>query len=352
MTGQLPTADATIKSLDAQIFADLDLVDGGCRWWHGYQDWKRLALINDYLIQVSGTLSHTTVLMAHHINRYDERWTANAYNFRRQHSAGSPLQERTSTEELRDLDIEVAVRGFFDAAAHTLDLVATLFVGVLGLKDNLRKVSWQTVCRAQKEAGQPGSKLLDGHGSPARALQELTIRDCANSTPHDPDGWIKWTRDTRNTFLHRAQRIRLWAFTTLEGPETAKEDLSHLLPAHPSITDDEVLAQSKSIDNAFLMNHVSDLMRVVYGNITDLVSTHCRVLEDVWIKRRNEPSLIVQPGQQWPKIEVLELPPFVGAAQKLKSLSGSVTFNPRDVDRWWALKVMDDEAGNSWGTHR
>ena len=195
MPKNLPSASVAIGNLQDAMFADLDHVHGGCSWWHGYQDWPRLVVINDYLLQTVGTLTNTTHLMAHHLQRFEERWTSEDFNVRRWlKDTGTALGQRSPLDEARSLDIQVAVRGFFDTAAHTLDLVATLIVGICALKEDLKKAGWTKVIpHARKSLGQRQSKLLDHYDTDGRRQQEAAICKCISSTPSQPEGWIEWT---------------------------------------------------------------------------------------------------------------------------------------------------------------
>jgi len=106
------------------------------------------------------------------------------------------------------------------------------------------------------------------------------------------------------------------------------------------------------MEAAYLPNHAADLIRMIHSNTVELVAVYCRVLEEVWIKRRDNPLLLVQPGQQWQMIEGPTQPAFAGASQKVRWPGGTITINPRDAERWEAAKVMDTDAKKHWGTHR
>jgi len=147
--------------------------------------------------------------------------------------------------------------------------------------------------------------------------------------------------------------MRLQVVSSREDKGHLDSELFYFLPVHPRLSDAEVMGQSQTIKAAYLPNHAADLMRMIHSNAVELVAVYCRALEEVWIKRRDNPLLLVQPEQQWHIIEdPTTQPAFAGARQKVRWPGGSITINPKDEERWEAAKVMDADAKKHWGTHR
>ncbi|MCU1587347.1 MAG: hypothetical protein JWN31_840 [Frankiales bacterium] len=119
-----------------------------------------------------------------------------------------------------------------------------------------------------------------------------------------PTGWLDWTIDMRNTLVHRADRAML-SYIDARPVRQSVRRLVNLLPRHPRQTDAEAFASGSRRGRRDGMTHLvlqEDTTALMSGTLDcslALVAELADVLLGTWQKRRADPTLLVQPGQQW-----------------------------------------------------
>lgn len=136
---------AATQHLLRELMADLDPVQGGFSWWQAYLDPPRRLLASDYLVAACDHVGHGLPQAAWHERVFNEawygetRWMRNALKSGRQEA----FAERGEMDTQRGAKIDTSVVGFFQACGSTLDLLAALTIGVMGLKVDLVTASWR-----------------------------------------------------------------------------------------------------------------------------------------------------------------------------------------------------------------
>ena len=91
------------------------------------------------------------------------------------------------------------VCGFFQAIGSTLDCLGATIIGVLGLDTRLRK---SDIVRAEQALNR-----IETTGTPGNKIQ-VDFKTFFDSVKHDsgPTGWLEWSDQYRNMFIHRGRR--------------------------------------------------------------------------------------------------------------------------------------------------
>lgn len=72
-------ATDALDSFYWQLIGELDEQNSGFGWWAGYSDWKTLAMLSDYLIQLVGGASESLLLASLAAKAHSEKVTADTY---------------------------------------------------------------------------------------------------------------------------------------------------------------------------------------------------------------------------------------------------------------------------------
>jgi len=207
----VPSAGILVK----EIFNDLDIQSHGISWWQSFPAQERI-LISDYLYQCADSIEVNLVeARLHYLEWLDVR--------DRQNARLADVISRSPYGELKrkyppsiapidDLPNKLEgmhICGFFRAIGSSLDCLAGVIVGVLGLNSSLR---WSDIGSVEAAL-----KKLQPQGTPGSQVQ-LDFRDLFESAKKTsgPEDWLAWASQYRNMFVHRGRRLAFGGFVPRE----------------------------------------------------------------------------------------------------------------------------------------
>jgi hypothetical protein len=110
----------------------------------------------------------------------------------------------------------------------------------------------------------------------------------------------------RNTFVHRGRRSVTWS-GNLQGNEVV--DFNLRLPIAPALTEIDAIIQAGGVMAATFTAPASGILDELTKTVSSYVSEACRVLAELWLKRRADPALLAQRSGQWKQPSGLIVPP-------------------------------------------
>jgi hypothetical protein len=367
-------ATAALDGFATQLHEELDIKEGGFRWWKDHLDWKRRVLISDYLIaSVQGV---SASLMAASLAADDYRLNAIA--------DGRAIQEalegvRTSKKKPSIDDVAAAIprdsaarrRGqtITFSAEHclfhlgqVLDRLAAVIIIVGGFgRDDVFRASWTWVtvladdlkptAKAKKGKRKAVSavittELVQPPGSDGRKAQTKLFDAVLAADDHGPQEWLKWTRETRNGMTHRPP-IRELNSTNSDGSD-------RLLFRHPKWTEVQALAfaerpAEEQMAGVLLLKSTADVLDGLCDSMNSYVSAIMQAVSECWNTRKAKPMLIIQPAAQWQSPKPAEPPSkFPGYGADVAPAEGSVVLTHTNEGRRWEAARVFDSVRHKW----
>lgn len=264
----------------------------GIWWWTGYSALatQRRICIGDYLHEVTHAIE---------INLLEARLHLSA--LRKALTAAGTMRPARGMDYFHGSLAQIHVAGMLRAVVSAADCLAAVGVGVLGLPLDIKRADLGRVVRWRRERA---PRLAPG---PAAAFLCLGIDNLTSALEGaSPPGWLAWATTYRNTFVHRGRRHQHWhPGVGLRLPvEPDHSELEALLGGHyPGC-----LREPCEVTLAGIMVRIERAISV--GSFALLLA---------WRTRRDDPTLVVQPREQWPN------PPRVGSGP------GFDGFDPRDL---------------------
>jgi hypothetical protein len=333
---------AAADSFCSQLLADLDTEFGGFKSWQGHLDQRRVILIADYLISVARQVRQGLEACAVHRANLSDKWTSHSFNLQRRLKAQTGSSDSflwlNESERKRMVEIDNEIKGFFVESGTLLDSLGAAFVGVAAIQRPIVESSWTAVEKAPNWLGQR-SKFLEDPGTSGRSIQEDVIQNLQSVIPDASSDWLNWTLDMRNALVHRGIRMK---FTHLYGDRQRGIKFAYWLPRNPKFSDAEAFARGNNPVDIYIQEHAGDVVNLVWQNMQHLVQGFISALSELWARRVGNPTTLVQPGQQWPSLELTEARSFVGTGSgKSVKVEGSVRVNPTDALRFQAAQLLD-----------
>ncbi len=156
-------------------------------------------------------------------------------------------------------------------------------------------------------------------------------------------------------YVHRGRRTIFQAVKAREvqifnanGQLVPRAELELHLAKFPDRTETEAFIKSKDIN----LNEEAEItISGIFDSCRTLLETVCEKLLEIWILRRNDPSVLEQPIKQW--TDVIRECDFVGYDSKSIPLNTDVAYvNPILGRRMKASAVLDNErflwANSKW----
>ncbi|MEU4825102.1 hypothetical protein AB0H37_24790 [Actinomadura sp. NPDC023710] len=330
-----------LSGVEAQILADLDTANGGVAWWD-HLDPARRIFIGDYLLSLLNSIEGNLTEAAMHRSKVIILW-------RRENAwySGRVVRQRLGDEhwlkaneetENRRVEIDAHLGGFFRAIGSVMDNLAGLVIGVAGLKKDIVRAS---VLDLQLDKSAP--KGVQADGVPGGNLQIACVDALKQAVEGGPPGWWPWVNAMRNTLVHRARRL---AFSLPDNRRSS--GFMRPLPQNPQQSDAESLARARRFPGNYLQEDAEDTLNGVMDVVLQVVRATASKAVDVWADRRSNPSLILQPAEQWPKLEDQPLAFHGCAPGSLPRLSNTNIFvmvSPDRGRRFQAAMLLDASRG-------
>lgn len=284
-----------------EIFNDLSRATLGVSWWNAVPIQER-ALISDYLYQcafgIEVSLAEAKIHYLEFLDareRHDKR-IADCVFIQPDGTPGvkHPRAEAPVDDLINKLE-GMHVCGFFQAIGSTLDCLGATIIGVLGLDTRLRK---SDIARAEqalnkiKITGTPGNKI------------QVEFKTFFDSVKHDsgPPGWLEWSDQYRNMFIHRGRRYTFNQMTPRPSLVLDKDGRSRIITSstmHLVREPDKSDAEGFMHSNVVLNEDAETTLTGVFNSCRDMEEAICERLLAIWRQRRADPTLIQQPAKQW-----------------------------------------------------
>jgi len=329
-------ATLRLTALAQQVSFDMAAGEG-VAWWD--LDQARSILIGDYLIGLMESAQANLTQASMHLARTNELWTADSFATRegmrsastRGHGIFGKPSERDAN---RRVEADGHVSGFFRASGSALDNVSGIVVGVAGLRTSIVRAAWADL---KLDKHLPAGSMVEG---PGQDVQVAIVDAVRAAITMGPDGWSEWTLDFRHTLVHRASRLAMF----IEDPRRA-DGFMRPLPRHPSQTQAESMARADSPGWDAVPEHAADTMAAILGYVIEVVSNTAITCISAWDTRRESPSMILQPSQQWPRLAQGRESTFGGAhpVSLPKIKQGLMAMNPTTATRIKAARLLDED---------
>lgn len=340
--------ESTNKFSD-ELIAQLDEQNGGFACWAGYSDWKTLAMLSDYLIQLVHGVGESMLSASLAAKTHREKTTAEDFAFKQAARAGQSPFPLDALGRRRSLAITESAESCLFHLGQALDrlAVAIFIVGGFELNDPMN-LDWTKIQDAANE-------LTDGStreryqpvGSAGRLAQEALVAPVLNWQQSGPDDWFPWMRDTRNGMTHRAGAKKMVLSTT-------DNKIARVFYRQPKWSELQSMVfggkpPNKPFYGTYVMSASEDVLDGLCESTATMIKSILDAMNKCWADRQANPAMIVQHGRQWRMVEPTETMwdfPGYGA---IKPKASTMAMNPSDARRWVAGRVLDDRRGD-WYT--
>lgn len=345
------------KKLVQEILNDLDVNSFGINWWNSLPPEERI-LISDYLFQcASGVEVNLMEAKLHYFEWLHavENHNKKIVNIVTRDSLGGLIDKMPkSNAPVDDLPLKLEnlhLCGFFRAIGSSLDCLGATIIGVLALPCSKRKplrksdiAEAQNTLKNLTDLGTSGSKLQMDFGG----FFESVKNTCG------PKDWLEWADQYRNMYVHRGRR-------TIFNKISAKKQLFYdskerfiprfecttHLGKFPDRSEAEAFIRS---EEAILFENAEITLTGIFESCRTLNEKVCEQLLFIWKERRNNPSLLEQPQNQWNDIP--KHCDFTGYDMKAEKFDMSLLYqHPNFLKRMRSASVFG-ELRNFWNNSR
>ena len=164
------------------------------------------------------------------------------------------------------------------AWGSALDCVGGCLVGVAGLPSSLVRADMDTARRSLAR-NSPGNQVLE------QLQADLEQAEATSG----PAGWRDWLLGMRNTVVHRGRRTVTWSNNV---DATGVTDFGLRLPVAPDLTEVNAVIQAGGVMAATFTAPAVGLLDELSKTVGSYVTEACRVLAELWRKRRADPGLL------------------------------------------------------------
>jgi hypothetical protein len=333
------------------MFGDLDEERHGFSWWHGHLDARRIAVMSEYVIASVGGVS-TALVDAEFVL---EEHRAAVYSHDAAIRLGlNSLGEAALSEDVlkviysQDPASQKRVRRARLAAEHTtyhlaqaLDRLAAVLVGVSALDTPLLQADWRSASDKNRWKRALGPQPDSGRLAQRRLLEAI------GGLESEPTDWLPWMDRQRNTLAHRAPRLSM--MFQLKGERGRPGGFFEPFFRQPGWSETEMLAANNAHpEQIWLMEAPNDVLAGLVRSTADLCGQAADLMLGLWMARRSEPDLLIQPGGQWPEVFAqpkLEFPGYGSAVSLAKADSARVA--PETARRMKAAGLFSRTLWNS-----
>ncbi|MBS2993620.1 hypothetical protein AC1659_30530 [Rhodococcus erythropolis] len=315
----MPTYDRPVfrsklvaKALAGEIRQDLDDTVGGISWWANYQLGRdTLSELSHYAVSAAQSVATNLDEAALHYFQYQERIRAEDIFLTRKLTEGrgqlTKLNERQEIDRRREAEIGAHRTAFFRSIGSTLDTLAGVTIVVSALSLNVLRADFGMLCTSDTSdtyprlTGPAGGKLrkaLATDTSDGAHAQETLLRGIrAAVVAAGPPGWVQWTLETRNSFVHRSQWLKM---TMHDRPHrTAPTNWIRPLPRTPAQSEGAALRAADTLTDTYLTEDALASMHGVLESVDAVIKAVIEQCSHLWTRRRANPHLLEQPGSQW-----------------------------------------------------
>ena len=354
------------KELEDLILADfVEQPPYGIGWWAPHPGTSRRILIADQLYAcVSSVSANMTEAVVHWLEYQDfaerdsERF-ADIVQFRGGQFDVVLPRPQNAMEELSREMVVMHIAGMARALSAALDCIAGAIIGVVAVPLPILTADLGRKLREYFAKIHPGAT----DGEKAQVDFYRKFNDVV--TTAGPDGWLEWALNFRNMLVHRGRRLENGQFVP-KGPQLydpCGQEIPRVrrltyLPRNPGMSDVEVwrempLATVRDPLQALVLDEdASQTLSGLLNSTKAIISDTAKILIDVWKWRRENPQILTQPKQQWPKGPATSpASVFQGYSPRARDLSSSTVASTHPiVMRRFLAASLDDAHRQQWDT--
>jgi hypothetical protein len=359
---RVPSAESAavraLQSLYNEVFADLDTDCGGISWMRDQLDWQRACLIGNYFMSTILGVQSSLRVAASSAKRYresehaDNWWLSNRWDQTRKQPGATPSDlmrdlDRDEKAAEREVEMLAAADHCFHHLVQGLDRLAVCIAVTAALRVKLLKFDWDELDKFARERAGKGHDVY--RQTAAGEAEQLALLSLVVDEPakHGPTDWLPWLLGARNTVTHRPPKTHFALLTSDRRRPTGLTRPFHRQPDWPEM---EALLTSRQggifemILNDEPTSTLNGLTRSVCG-LVEILAKQCTTLV---LKRRANPSLLVQSGHQWIKRfnqPLLNFPGY-GTRPRASMDRADIHVNPDLGRRMRAFRMLDARAGD------
>ena len=331
-------------TLEEQIYNDLvETVPYGIGWWTPEPGTKRRILISDqiYACAISVTQNMTDAgLHWFEFQDASERNRKSALD-RVQVVDGQPQITPVANAFAQLIPDMVRIHrvGLIRALASALDCLAGVIIGVAALPVNILRADFQRTRRA----------LADP--SLTQTQKDFASNLDGKIVAAGPTGWLDWTLDYRNMVVHRGRRLELGQripgrVYKPDGVPSARRVTQ--LPRDPARSEVQVFLDSPQALS--LTEEEEATLSGLLDSTTSLLEATARDLFKLWRWRKQNPTALLQPKEQWeePSKAATAFNGYAPGTHPLDA-SAAMVLHPTLKRRFGAASLLDPDRAN-WKT--
>jgi hypothetical protein len=314
---QMGVQTARLHALIDRLRTDFLAEEGGYRAFHDLPLLQR-AIISDQVLgaaQATGTNLGETRMYEQDLGELL--------------TGGVPFAEPSVEERERQVRVDMAFVGFFRAIGSCLDCLTAVTTGVLRLPFSIRRASFTQLLNLSDR---------DTTNEP----WWTALKTLVDTRSDDPPGWLRWTLEMRNAYMHRARLMNLYLQRETKVPELA-------LPSHvfrevllerarfeayfrrrPWLPDLQHLADSRALSDAIVTEPAIQTARGLFETTNGLVEDLAELLMNAWVDVEFK---IPSPREEWAIESPLEVDFSGFASAPLPKNLSAMAINPRDAER-------------------
>jgi hypothetical protein len=354
------------KELEALILDDLaEHHPYGIGWWAPHPGTSRRILISDQLYACVASVSANMIEAVLHWLEYqdcaecDSERSADIVQIRDGQFDVVPQRPRNALEELSGEMVVMHIAGMTRAISGAFDCLAGTIIGVIAIPTPILTADLGRKIR--EYFAKVGQGATDGERVQADFYRNFSEVIASVG----PDGWLQWALDFRNMLVHRGRRLQNGQFVPklpqLYGPDGERVLRSRrltYLPRNPSMSDVEVWRATPMtsirdpLEALVLTEDAAQTLRGLLDSTKAMISETARLLIEVWKWRRDNPQILTQPAEQWPKgAATTPSSVFHGYAPRPIDLSSSsIAFTHPIVERRFRAASLHDASRSQWDT--
>jgi hypothetical protein len=311
LTANCAAARKVADELYDEMLGDLDAERYGFGWWHGYLDAPRIALISEYLVaSVAGVregLADAEFCFEEwsEMQFADDTWVRQTLQALGSGAAEEQVLralQRSGQSQKRQTRIRLAAEHVFYHLAQAFDRLSAVTIGVTALNADIVRADWSCI---DNDVKFKRAQVAKGGGHPATGpdLQADVRARLLDAVDHaGPQDWFRWVDGKRNTHAHRAPKMQM--VITHQKSRRNPSRLVHLFERQPrwSASEELVGNRGQSIEEVWLLREPAAILGGCVASTAIVIRESIEVLTDVWRKRKDDPTILVQPEGQWSKV--------------------------------------------------
>lgn len=301
-----------LDKLEESMLNDLEPTVGGFGWWSDYDltnDQRKY--ISDYLCELTSTIQNVLRDLSSILSAYNQKRATRDYQMKMRFNDLSdrvPDRPANKTEVEAGQYVNILKDQYFLKLGSLLDLMSAILIGVTGVESNIRKAEYR-VFRSRQEL----EALFEKGTNKFRFSSDVDIREAqrrvalsmvAAIEAIEPEGWLDWCIDFRNTIIHRSPGV---SFTNVVNNSLGLVDRIFDTPALVPSQSFLESAFEKNMDDVLIAEDIGQIMNSSFEAICAVVAGTLESIADLWEKRRKASVSIPQPPSQWPEASVANI---------------------------------------------